>query len=146
MTTEEIHIRRMKILHFVNDKFEEIIKLPKRIKPIRAMYKELKKVLFDNMKLPKERYGKGLPFMTEAHKNILKKGRIEKREKRKEEMYQVLDMMKIYGINAKDIYMHSNRSYLVIKAAVDQKVVPRTILLKELKDIVNMLANKKDIK
>lgn len=135
MTPEQIHVKRMNILHFVNDRFEDIINLPRRLPATIQLHKDLKKVLIDNLKSPNESYRKGLPFMTNDHKTKIQDGRKTNRKIRQKRFDKVFEEIKRLNITAKDIYLKTNKSYMTVVAALTGKALPNNEFLFQLESI-----------
>ena len=136
MTPEQIHVKRMNILHFVNDRFEYIINLPRRLPATIQLHKDLKKVLIENLKSPRESYRKGLPFMTNEHKSKIQEGRKTNRKIRQKRFDKVFEEINRLNITTKEIYMKTNKSYMAVIAAMSGKSLPNNEFLLELESIV----------
>lgn len=136
INAEVIHQKRMRILHCVNDKFEELIKLPKRLPQILAFHKELREVLIENMKSDTERFGRGCSLMCQEHKDKLQKGRKNNRLERARRFKPILEIFREKKLHPKQIFMHCDSDYNTIRAIFAGKSVPNWQLLTKLEEII----------
>ena len=127
------------IIDFINERFDSIMKMERRLPHIRALHNDIRKVLFDTMLNKGEEIRRGIDRLRGPHKEILKNARIAHSNRRNLLGDKLRADIKHYNIKPREITKHVSLHYSTLLNFYAARNVPSWQLLRELAEAIEKI-------